>query len=232
MNIFSFNGGPARRYENDAMILWKGLEYKYEKILGLLRIIDLSSNRLSGKIPMKLVSLRELVEVNLSRNHLSGTIPKKINQLKRLESLDLSHNQLYGNIPKEFDNLSSLAYLDLSDNHLWGKIPTSTQLQSFDADLYAGNGLYGPPLTNTCSEAERLPISSNSSGGSEEYWFDMSCFYVGMSVGYTVGFWAVCGTLVFKPAARHAYFRSLNNFGDWFYVKMAKLRRGVAEINV
>lgn len=34
-------------YKIDAIVMWKGLEYKYDKILGLLKIIDLSSNNLS-----------------------------------------------------------------------------------------------------------------------------------------------------------------------------------------
>ncbi|KAF3435979.1 hypothetical protein FNV43_RR23071 [Rhamnella rubrinervis] len=210
-----------RSYENDAMLMWKGLEYKYDKILGLLRLTDLSSNRLSGQIPATLANLVELVQVNLSRNHLSGIIPMNIGELSRLESLDLSHNQLSGKIPMGLAKLSSLSYLDLSNNHLWSKIPTSTQLQSFNSSTYAGNsGLCGPTLTSTCPGDEPVSVPSNSSDGNESYvedgedWLDMSWFNIGIGVGFAVGFWAVCGTLAYKTSWRHAYFRLLNELGD------------------
>ena len=219
-----------RSYENDAFLMWKGLEYKYDKILGLLRLIDLSSNRLTGQIPAKLANLVKLVQVNLSRNHLSGIIPEKIGQLNQLQSLDLSHNQLSSKIPLGLAEISSVAYLDLSNNHLWGKIPTSTQLQSFNASEYAGNlGLCGPPLRSICPEDKILSVPSKSSGGDESEWLDMSCFNIGIGVGFVVGFWGVCGTLTFKTSWRHAYFRLLNKVGDWLYVTImvqkTRLRR-------
>ncbi|KAF3431799.1 hypothetical protein FNV43_RR26535 [Rhamnella rubrinervis] len=199
-------------YENDAMVMWKGLEYKYDKILGLLRLIDLSSNRLTGQIPAELANLVELVQVNLSRNHLSGLIPEKIGQLRQLQSLDLSNNQLSNKIPVGLAQISSLAYLDLSNNKLWGEIPTSTQLQTFNASEYAGNlGLCGPPLTSTCPEDKTFSGPSNSSGGNESEWLDMSWFNIGIGVGFVVGFWGVCGTLALKTSWREAYFRFLNN---------------------
>ncbi|KAF3435981.1 hypothetical protein FNV43_RR23073 [Rhamnella rubrinervis] len=225
-----FGSRIPRRYQNGALLMWKGLEYKYDKILGLLRLIDLSSNRLTGQIPATLAKLVELVQVNLSKNHFSGIIPTNIGELNRLESLDLSHNQLSGKIPMGLAKLSSLAYLDLSNNHLWGRIPTSTQLQSFDGSRYAGNiGLCGPPLTSTCPEDKTLLVPSNSSGGNEREWLDMSWFNSGIGVGFVVGFWGLCGTLTFKTAWRHAYFGLLNKLGDWLYmtiiVQKARLRR-------
>ncbi|KAF3435978.1 hypothetical protein FNV43_RR23070 [Rhamnella rubrinervis] len=246
------HGVPFKKYKNSALIMWKGLEYKYDKILGLLRLIDLSSNGLSGQIPTTLANLVELVQVNLSRNHLSGIIPMNIGELNQIESLDLSHNKLSGRIPMGLAKLShnklsgripmglaklsSLSYLDLSDNQLWGKIPTSTQLQSFDGSRYGGNvGLCGPPLTNTCPGDQTLLVPSNSSGGNESYiedggdWLDMSWFNIGIGVGFAVGFWGVCGTLAYKTSWRHAYFRLLNELGDWLYVTIkvqnTRLRR-------
>ncbi|KAF3435984.1 hypothetical protein FNV43_RR23076 [Rhamnella rubrinervis] len=233
---YRHGGEPFRKYKNSALLIWKGLEYNYDKILGLLRLIDISSNRLSGQIPATLANLVELVQVNLSRNHLSGIIPINIGGLSRLESLDLSHNELSGKIPKGLAKLSSLSYLDLSNNHLWGKIPTSTQLQSFNASTYAGNsGLCGPPLTSTCPGDEPASVPSNSSDGNESYvedggdWLDMSWFNIGIGVGFAVGFWGLCGTLAYKTSWRHAYFRLLNELGDWLYVAIevqkTRLRR-------
>lgn len=136
--------GYERGYENTAYFTWRGQEYKFDRILGLLRLIDLSSNRLTGHIPMQLTDLVELKQLNLSRNNLSGTIPDSIRRLK-LDSLDLSRNQLCGEIPMGLAYIFSLAYMDLSYNRLSGTIPTGTQLQTFDAIRYSGNaGLCGP----------------------------------------------------------------------------------------
>ncbi|XP_024021847.1 receptor-like protein EIX2 [Morus notabilis] len=219
----------AEGYESIAIIVWKGVEYEYKKILGLLRIIDLSSNRLFGEIPKEFVNLAELVQLNLSRNNLSGVIPEKIGKLNKLESLDLSHNKLSGNIPVSLAEVYFLQYLDISDNQLSGRIPTSTQLQSFNASAYAENlGLCGKPLDISCHGDENLNGTPPNSGGDDESnvedggeWFDMSCLRMGIGVGFAVGFCGVCGNLLLNASWRLAYFRLLDNFGDFLYVIIA-----------
>ncbi|EXC35839.1 Receptor-like protein 12 [Morus notabilis] len=226
-SISIYDGGEG--YESNAMIVWKGVEYEYKKILGLLRIIDLSSNRLFGEIPKEFVNLVELVQLNLSRNNLSGVIPEKIGKLNKLESLDLSHNKLSGNIPVSLAEVSFLQYLDFSDNQLSGRIPTSTQLQSFNASVYAENlGLCGKPLDILCPGDETLNGTPPNSGGDDESnvedggeWFDMSWLRMGIGVGFAVGFCGVCGNLLLNASWRLAYFRLLDNFGDFLYVIIA-----------
>ena len=72
----------------------KGREDEYGKNLGLLIMINLSGNKLIGKLPIEISSLLELVTLNVSGNNLIGEIPHLIGQLKKLETLDLSRNQL------------------------------------------------------------------------------------------------------------------------------------------
>ncbi|KAM7465592.1 hypothetical protein LguiB_013154 [Lonicera macranthoides] len=147
------------RYLANALVQWKGKEYEYRKTLGLLKLIDLSSNNLGGKIPKEFTSLVGLVSLNLSNNNLTGNINEKIGQMKVLETLDLSRNQLSGHIPSSLANLTLLSVLDLSNNNFTGKIPSSTQLQSFNASVYAGNDkLCGLPLTSKCPEDEINPL--------------------------------------------------------------------------
>ncbi|KAH7510804.1 hypothetical protein FEM48_ZijujUnG0086200 [Ziziphus jujuba var. spinosa] len=105
------SGGYERTYVNNEYITWKGKDYKYGRNLGLLRIIDLSSNRLTGEIPKTLTNLVELVQLNLSRNYLSGTIPESIGKMKLLESLDLSHNQLSSKIPMGLVDISFFSFI-------------------------------------------------------------------------------------------------------------------------
>ncbi|XP_010112629.2 receptor-like protein EIX2 [Morus notabilis] len=220
-----------------ALITWKGVEYTYKEILGLLRIVDLSCNRLIGEIPEELASLAELNQLNLSRNNLSGVIPKKIGMLSKIESLDLSHNKLSGKIPTSFAQVSTLDYLDLSDNQLSGRIPTSTQLQSFNASAYTGNlQLCGQPLTPTCpgDETSEGPMISDESYDDDDSgeWYDMSWLRMGIGAGFAVGFCGVCANLLLNTTWRLAYFRFLDGMGDWLYViilvKWAKLKRSLS----
>ncbi|XWS61263.1 hypothetical protein CRYUN_Cryun07bG0111100 [Craigia yunnanensis] len=140
-----------------------GREYEFTKNLGLLLVIDLSSNELSGEIPGAIASLSGLVALNLSWNILTGVIPQKIGQLRRLEVLDLFRNRFSGDIPTSTAELTFLSHLDLSYNNLLGKIPLSTQLQNFDASAFSNNlALYGPPVSSSCSATETPQLQQRS----------------------------------------------------------------------
>ena len=213
-------------YVDSAMIVLKGREYEYGKNLGLLKIINLSSNKLSGKLPSEISSLLELVVLNVSKNNLIGEIPQMIGQLKQLESLDMSWNRFSGEIPSSMSELQFLSHLDLSYNNLSGKIPSSTQLQGFDATRFIGNwALCGLPLTQKCPSEETPPQSEPTDDGSKDVEKDKDefkkWFYAGAGLGYIVSFWSVCGSLLLKQSWRHAYFLFLDNLKDWIYVTMA-----------
>ncbi|XP_030959801.1 receptor-like protein EIX2 [Quercus lobata] len=204
-------------YAENVRLVPKGNEMEYQENLKLVRLIDLSSNNLSGSIPAEISNLSKLRFLNLSRNHLMGKIPEKIGSMKELESVDLSRNHLSGKIPPSMSNLTFLSLLDLSYNNLSGTIPSSTQLQSFDALRYIGNPqLCGDPLPKSCTIEEQ---SLNKSPiGSVEDDSKNSSFYIGMGVGFAIGFWAICGALFFNRTWRHAYFRFADEIKDWIYV--------------
>ncbi|KAJ9701135.1 hypothetical protein PVL29_006469 [Vitis rotundifolia] len=216
LELFSF---MRKDYEN-LMLIIKGRESEYGSILKFVRSIDLSSNNLSGSIPTKISSLSRLEFLNLSCNNLMGSIPEKIGRMEALESLDLSRNHLSGEIPPSMTNLSFLSHLNLSYNNFSGRIPSSTQLQTFDAFSYIGNAeLCGAPLTKNCTEGEDfqgIDVIDENEEGSEIPWF-----YIGMGLGFIVGFWGVCVALLFKKAWRHAYFQFLYRVKDWVYVAIA-----------
>lgn len=91
----------------------KGIEYEYENLLGLVTAIDLSSNGLSGYIPMELEKLHRLQNLNLSKNNLIGEILRSINGMRNLEVLDLSRNSLSGIIPLTLVDLNFFGLLEL-----------------------------------------------------------------------------------------------------------------------
>ncbi|XP_054817587.1 receptor-like protein EIX1 [Prosopis cineraria] len=166
----------------------KGQQLEYERNLKLVRIIDLSANKLSGEIPVQLFKLAKLQSLNLSYNYLIGEIQKQIGEMKDLESLDFSHNSLHGNIPQSMSGLSFLSDLNLSYNHFSGQIPLGTQLQSFDAWSCTGNPeLCGAPLPNNCTALEKPDDTKEVEGNDEDAF--LRSLYLGMGVGFAVGFW-------------------------------------------
>ena len=188
------------------------VEYEYEKTLGLIAGLDLSSNELSGGIPEEITGLHGLIFLNLSNNHLRGKIPVKIGALTSLESLDLSVNRLSGSIPQGMANISFLSYLNFSYNNFSRKIPSGTQIQSFSPLSFIGNPkLYGAPLTGGSGEdgkpKGRIPDKHDEENNG---WIDIKWFYLGIPWGFVVGFWAILAPLAFKRTWRDAYFRFLD----------------------
>ncbi|KAM2033451.1 hypothetical protein ACFX1T_015338 [Malus domestica] len=210
-------------YMDDATFIWKGRMYSYKNTLGLVKRIDFSSNRLTGEIPSEITDLVGLVSLNLSRNDLTGELPAKIGKLQSLDALDLSRNQIDGRIPTSLAQIDGLGVLNLSYNNFIGKIPTGTQLQSFDPSDYAGNPqLCGPPLPKMCGDQQETPISSNEEEEDEPITWE---FYISMVLGFIVGFWGVCGSLIFVRSWRYSYFRFLNVLNDWFYVTVISIKQ-------
>ncbi|CAL2255804.1 unnamed protein product [Prunus armeniaca] len=208
--------------EDDASFIWKGRMQTYKSTLGLVKRIDLSSNRLTGEIPSKITHLVELVSLNLSRNRLTGQITPEIGNLQSLDSLDLSGNHINGRIPTSLARIDRLSFSDLSYNNLSGKIPTGTQLQSFDPLDYAENPqLCGPPL-KMCADQNDPSDLSNEEDKDE---FMTLGFYISMGIGFAAGFWGVYGTLIFNRPWRYTYFKFLNDLNDWLYVRIALIKR-------
>ncbi|CDY42434.1 BnaC02g22740D [Brassica napus] len=105
------------------------------KDLTNLELLDLSSNKFNGSLPVQdLSSLRKMKALDLSGNEFSGSLElqgkfaqnlKCICELKDLRELDLSKNKLIGQFPICLTSLSGLRVLDLSSNQLTGKLPSA-----------------------------------------------------------------------------------------------------------
>ncbi|GMN29712.1 hypothetical protein TIFTF001_044378 [Ficus carica] len=217
---------PIPPIENDKLsLVWKGLVREFKNV-GLVRSIDLSSNKLIGELPKEVTELVGLVSLNLSKNNLSGEIPQRIGGLKSLDVLDLSKNHLSGRIPSSLSQVSRLSTFDLSNNNLSGKIPMGTQLQTRDATAYFGNPkLCGDPLSKKCP-GEDEPTTSRATedhGGDQddEDLLITKGFYISSAVGFIVAFWGFCLALIFNKSWRYRYFKSLNKAKDWLYVTVA-----------
>ncbi|KAF8378105.1 hypothetical protein HHK36_029441 [Tetracentron sinense] len=191
--------------------------------------VYLSSNLFSGPIPVNIgETMPRLVVLDLYGNFLNGSIPYSIGKLKNLATLILSNNQFSGELPGFWKGLQSLQSLAIGNNNL-----TGNQLQTLtDPSIYEGNqALCGPPLV-----AKRLEEPSQGPPSIEdkddENGSDMLWFYISMALGFIVGFWGVCGTLLIKKTWRHAYFRFFDNMKDRLFVIIAvnvtRLKRKMA----
>lgn len=202
----------------------KGSQYDYDPDqIMIVKMLDLSRNNLSGKIPAAVTNLSALGTLNLSWNHLTGNIPENIGDLKSLETLDLSRNNLEGPIPTSMTSLTLLSHLNLSNNNLSGPIPLAKQFLTFnDPSIYDGNpGLCGPALPTMCS-SDSVPEDGGTAEADEDRSLsDNFWFYVSIGLGFFVGFWGVCGSLVIKKSWRDSYFRFLNNAKDWVLLVVA-----------
>ncbi|KEH33783.1 leucine-rich receptor-like kinase family protein, putative [Medicago truncatula] len=204
-------------YSTTIDLFTKGQEYVYD-VNPDRRTIDLSPNSLSGEMPLELFRLVQVQTLNLSHNNFIGTIPKTIGGMINMESLDLSNNKFFGEIPQSMALLNFLEVLNLSCNNFDGKIPTGTQLQSFNASSYIGNPkLCGAPLNN-CTITEENPKTALPSTENEDDESIIESLYLGMGVGFGVGFWGICGSLFLIRKWRHAYFRFIYGVGDKLYV--------------
>ncbi|KAM0013731.1 putative non-specific serine/threonine protein kinase [Helianthus debilis subsp. tardiflorus] len=227
---FDFSGG---KYVDHSMIKWQGSVREFGNTLVLVKIINLSSNNLTGKIPDKLSNLHKLIALDLSMNALVGEIPSKIGEMKELQILDLSRNNLRGGLPSSLSQMTLLNYLDVSYNNLSGRIPSSTQLQSFEPSRYTGNArLCGLPLSKYCPGDKMLegpPITHENMDEGEGIDDLQRWYYIGGATGFATGFWIVCIALCVNRRVRHAFFLFMVSLENWVYVKVmlfiARVRR-------
>ncbi|XP_040988951.1 receptor-like protein EIX1 [Juglans microcarpa x Juglans regia] len=235
------NGEDDDEDDEEMFVVMKGKEYLYDSILYLVHSFDLSNNNLSGEIPDNITSLSKFINLNLSVNHLNGRIPENIGNMQDLESLDLSRNELSGPIPENLSALYFLSHLNLSFNNLSGQVPYGKQLQTiYDPSIYEGNYLLcGPPLPNKCPGSETEPRGSPGEGNGEDdrdgkgVLDSPISFYISLAIGFIVGFWVVCGTLIVKTSWRLAYFRSFDHMKDKIYIFiMLKLVPFLRRINL
>ncbi|KAL0670503.1 hypothetical protein Bca4012_033207 [Brassica carinata] len=155
-----------------------------------LRLVDLSSNKLSGNVPTWLLENNTQLEVLLLQNNSFttfqmpttivhnnlqlldfskndiGNFPSSMGEMKNISFLDLSYNNFSGNLPRSFfTGCFSLKYLKLSHNRFTGHVPPRvTNFTSLDV-LRLDNNLFtgemGVGLLSSNATLSILDMSNN-----------------------------------------------------------------------
>ncbi|PON61564.1 Concanavalin A-like lectin/glucanase domain containing protein [Parasponia andersonii] len=129
-----------------------------------LKTVNLSNNKFSKAIPIKLGSLVHLSLLDMSYNSLRGEIPWQMGTMQNLEALILSHNSLSGSIPATFHDMLGLLYVDISYNQLHGPVPNNTAFRNAPKEALQGNiGLCGnfgglEPCQNNSKKHRKIAI--------------------------------------------------------------------------
>ncbi|QHO17985.1 Receptor-like protein [Arachis hypogaea] len=135
-----------------------------------LHVLDLSKNRLSGKILNCWKDNGEWEEINLSSNKLSGDVPSSFGNLSTLSWLHLNNNSLRGEFLASMRNLPQLLIIDLGENQLSGTIPSwsANTFSSLQILRLRQNRLSGSIPSQICelSSIKILDLSRNNLNGS------------------------------------------------------------------
>ncbi|KAI9084593.1 hypothetical protein K1719_033581 [Acacia pycnantha] len=176
-------------------------------ILIYMSLIDLSSNKLNGKIPQEIGYLKSLHALNLSHNHLNGSIPQSFHNLSAIESIDLSNNNLDGEIPIELQDLNFLAVFNVSYNNLSGRVPNGGQFSTFDDSCFKDNQYLSRNNNNKGNSAHVPPTPISNDTKEDESIIDFTSFIWSFSACYVVVLVIMATVLWINP-----YWRRL-----WFY---------------
>lgn len=127
------------------------------------------SNELTGQLPSQLGLLSNyLTKIALRRNQISGSLPTQVGLLFKLESLDMANSELQSTIPTELGRCQALEYISFSNNQLSGPIPSElgqlAQLETLSLPL---NNLQAsiPPELGLLPNLESLLLYSNQLTG-------------------------------------------------------------------
>lgn len=145
-----------------------GLSGELPLLTGDCVILDLSKNQIQGNLS-KMVKWENIEYVDLSHNRLTGPIPETTSQFLHLNYLNLSHNSLSSNLPKVMTQFPKLSVLDISYNQLDGPLQSGFLTMPTLQELHlAGNSFVGsiefsPPTGQ--SNLRVLDLADNHLGG-------------------------------------------------------------------
>ncbi|XP_058111840.1 receptor-like protein 7 [Magnolia sinica] len=151
---------------------WVVLDLSSNRLEGSLPIpspstsfFSLSNNSLSGEIPVAICNITSLQVLNLSRNRLTGWIPRCLSEISDvLNVLNLRGNAFNGALLQSFKEGCNVQTLDLSENQLEGQVPRSLANCTMLEVLNLGNNQINdtfPSWVDALSQLRILVLKSN-----------------------------------------------------------------------
>eukprot|EP01018_Ginkgo_biloba_P031124 Gb_30406 [translate_table: standard] len=110
--------------------------------MGSCAVVDLSNNKFSGNLSVLQTWGNAMEVLDLSCNQFTGALPNDTSQFLRLKYLNLSHNNLKGPLPSILGTYPKLNVVDLSFNQLNGSLLTSLFASSTLAHLHLSNNRF------------------------------------------------------------------------------------------
>ncbi|KAL5576171.1 hypothetical protein UlMin_017870 [Ulmus minor] len=90
-----------------------------------LSVVDFSENNMNTTLsPSFFSNLTSLRVLDVSGNSITGRIPKEVGNCVQLYSLNLYDNRLHGELPHSLINLTQLTNFDIENNSLAGELPS------------------------------------------------------------------------------------------------------------
>ncbi|KAK6228617.1 hypothetical protein SCA6_000957 [Theobroma cacao] len=121
-----------------------------------LSTLDVSSNQLSGRIPMWMGNMQHLEEIVMADNHLQGPIPEEFCILNlHLKFLDLSMISISWTRPPSF-NPSRISHVYISNNSLEGSLPITFRESSLLVTLDLSYNHFTINIPNWISKLSKL----------------------------------------------------------------------------
>jgi hypothetical protein len=165
---------------------------------GVLEIMDLHDNELSGRLDTSLWNLSSLVILNLSGNRLAGKIHPQICGLAGIRLLDLSSNNLAGSVPNCSFLLLNFLNLDIRHNQFTGNLHWVRYLGNTRLLFLSGNKFEGQisPILCKLLYLRIIDLSHNKLSGSLP---------------------ACIGNISFKGETDDQIFQPVHRFISYFY---------------
>ncbi|XP_077220690.1 LRR receptor-like serine/threonine-protein kinase GHR1 [Tasmannia lanceolata] len=139
-------------------------------LTGSCSLLDLSGNQLSGNLSAIAKWGNAIEFLDLSQNQLTGPLPEATSQFLRLNYLNLSHNFLVDTLPTVLTQYPKLRTLDLSFNQFNGPLLTDLLISPTLQELHLQNNLlvgsvkFSPPSPNE-PNLQVLDLSGNQFNG-------------------------------------------------------------------
>ncbi|KAI3675100.1 hypothetical protein L1987_84684 [Smallanthus sonchifolius] len=133
-------------------------------------VYSTSNNNLMGEIPPLICKMKSLQVLDLSSNNMTGTLPLCLGNISNLLLvLDLKRNNFQGPMMNTFTHGSSIKRIDLSENQFTGQLSKSlVNCTNLEVLILRGNSFHDvfPFWLGTLSKLEVLILGSNKFYGS------------------------------------------------------------------